>query len=267
LRGVAHESYWGGDLKAIESYSKSIEKDSMNYWAYANRSALYIKNDNKALAFDDCTRMIEINPTIKDGFKSRGILYMQDQQFIRAYWDFTKAIVNDTTDSDLFFNRGGAAFYANYYDEAIKDFNQVLRKKPKDGETYYMLSNIYLQKQDTLLSIAMLDSASRFKKYEEEYHKELYKRAKEQGLKESMERALDRLVLYYGYHDYNYLERGKYHYQEGNFEKALKDLKVYVKRKKDDGEGFYFLGQTQLAMGDLKAGNKSIDRARKLGFK
>jgi hypothetical protein len=39
-----------------------------------------------------------------------------------------------------------------------------------------------------------------------------------------------------------------------------------VKRKKDDGEGFYYLGKSQLALGDLKAGNKSIDRARKLGY-
>jgi tetratricopeptide (TPR) repeat protein len=267
LKAVLYESDWNGSENAITFYTRALEKDSMIYSAYVNRAQIFAKNQNYQEAIVDCNKMIKLKPERKDGYKMKSTILMTTGRYIKAYQELTKAIFRDSSDMDLFFDRGMAALTTKYFKESRKDFEHVIKNNPQDGEAYYFLSINSLNMGDTLLAIKELDSASKFSRYKVNYHKELLALAKSQNLIDHQEIAYNRLVRYRSYNiDYR-MNRAEFFYQQERYEEALKDFTFVVERRKKHRRATYYLGKTQIELGDIKSGEKLISKAKRLGFK
>lgn len=253
------------NAEAIKAYSKAIEFDSLHWAAYLYRANLYMGLSHFDSAYNDFERVIHLKPKRKEGYKNRGIIHFNNQYFNRAYKDFSIGLGIDPTDNDLYFNRALAAMNMGYYKEAEHDLYRIIKNKPQDGEAYYYLHTMRLNQHDTLGAIIYLDSASKNSKYKVDYHKELFELAYTKSQTETCISAYNRLVKY-SWNSRYLLKRGRYFIELGKYSEAIKDLNKYLKKKKDSGEAYYFLGQAQQKTNQEKAARKSFKKATRLGY-
>lgn len=267
FRAIIYQSVFGFNTKmAIEYYSNAIDKDTVNAVALKHRGKLYMSLDSLQQAYSDFNRLVELQPRDKMGYKLRGMVALQKRQFRESYKDFSMALGLDDNDSDLFFNRGMTSFYMGYFDVSIADFNQSVRLKPNDGEAYYYLYQNLMYKVDTLKAISFLDSASRYKRYDTNCHKELIALAEKFYLEKPCLAGYDRLVKYNYYNTSYRMDRGKKYLFYGYYDKAKTDFEKVLIRDKKSAEAHYQLGVALAALGESKVAQKEFDKAKKLGF-
>lgn len=265
--GAAKITMYGNADNYIYPFTKAIELDSSNWIAYSYRGDGYHSKKDVQSAFDDYSKVIEIRPKAKEGYKNRGIILLQHGYYQQAYKDFSKALAIDMTDYDLFFNRAVAAMNLNAISNAISDLTHILESKDGDGEAHYLMHSCYLLEGDSSNALVQLDSASKFSKYKRDYHLELIELATIQSRPDICLEAHNRLVKY-SYFDYKYrLQRAKFLYETGNYEQAIDDLKKYLSRSKDCSEGNYYLACAFEKSGDLKSSSKYFKKAERLGYK
>ncbi|GEM_PF-2731793 len=264
--GASHKSSYGRTEQSIKAFSKSIELDSTNWAAYSYRAELLLEKGDIQNAYVDFSRVIDIKPRLKEGYKNRGAILLQNGHFRNAYKDFSYGIAIDQTDFDLYFNRAVTCIHLKENDEAIKNLKHILQKKPHDGEAHYLLHQCLMKKGDTATATTHLDSASYYSKYNEDFHKQLLEMGKKLSRPDLCLAAHNRLVKYKSYDYNNLLNRGKYYYQTGEYQKAITDLEKYVKRMKNSGEGYYFLANSFLKEGNTRESEKLLKKAEKLGY-
>jgi tetratricopeptide (TPR) repeat protein len=141
-----------------------------------------------------------------------------------------------------------------------------LKLKKNDGDAYYMWFLNLLQKGDTLNAISILDSASKYQKYNKDYHLMLIGFSTKFNLKETCIAGHDRLVRYFSHTTQYRINRGIQFYEYGEIEQAKKDFEYVLERNKNSGEAFYYLGKILKEIGDEKGAEKASDKAKKLGY-
>ncbi|OWZ19476.1 Galactose oxidase [Phytophthora megakarya] len=77
---------------AISAYSRCLEMDPSNALCRSNRAAAYLKLKQFDLAAADCTKAIDVTPTIKS-FMRRATAYIALQQYRQAVADLIAALV------------------------------------------------------------------------------------------------------------------------------------------------------------------------------
>lgn len=263
--GSARKNMWLKTEEAINAYSKSIELDSMNWRAFSYRADCYLNMNENLKSFEDYSRVIDLRPKTKEGYKNRGNILAAHGQYQLAYKDFSMALAIDQSDYDVFFNRAVALINLGKYSHSMSDLNFILSHKPDDGEAYYLLKVCYQNQKDTLKSIQFLDSASLHEKYKIRYHEELLELATRYSREDLCIAAHDRLVKYNSYNYKHRLNRAKYLYNSGHYERAISDLEKYVKKNKESGEGYFYLASALQKLGHLKSSEKYFRKAEKLG--
>ena len=264
--GGAKKAMWRKTEEVVEAYTKSIELDSMNWRAFSYRAEGYVDLEEGQKAYEDYSRVIALRPKLKEGYKNRGNILLSHGRSRLAYKDFSVAMAIDDSDYDIFFNRALASINMEAYNESIADLRYILNHKPKDGEAYYLLKACYQYQGDTLQSIQYLDSASRYKKHKIAYHQELLDLSTRYSRHDLCMAAHDRLVKYNSYNYEHRLNRAKYLYRRGEYDKAISDLEKYVKKKKDSGEGYFYLAKALQKQGDSKSSEKYFRKAERLGY-
>lgn len=267
LKALSQEMRWNVDQHRILAlYDSAIIADSTNHIAYLNRGNLLLSKAQFQDALQDFNALVKLQRKSIIGYKNRGILFLRTGNYVHAYRDFSIALGLTQNDNDLFYNRGTAAFYVKKYENAITDFQQIIKKSPHDGEAYYMIAQCHLQLADTNQYISQLDSASKYRKYKSDYHKELLSIAKEHKLDETTQVALDRLVKSSFFNIKYRFDRAQLYFQRGKFKEAKSDFERIIRRDKKHAAAHYFLGKCLLQLGDEKQGQKELDKAKKLGY-
>lgn len=76
LKEQGNEAFQSNDLEtAINYYSQAIDIDPDNHVLYSNRSAAYLKNDNKSKALYDAEKCVSLNPTWSKGIYYDALMY------------------------------------------------------------------------------------------------------------------------------------------------------------------------------------------------
>ena len=145
-------------------------------------------------------------------------------------------------------------------------FDRVLQQKPRDYETYYLSSLCYLNKADSIKTLMLLDSASKYGKYQKYMHEEFLAAATMLDSTNHMIKAYSRLITYYSYDKKYRIERGKLYLSLGLHEEAVIDFKHYVKHNRKDGDAHYYYGQSLMKTGYEKEGRRHLEKAKKLFF-
>ena len=264
--GSAMKVMWGKEKEMVNAYAKAVELDSMNWRAYSYRAEGYMELKEHQKAYEDFSQVVVLQPKLKEGYKNRGTILLTYGNYQLAYKDFSVALAIDDSDYDVFFNRALASLNMGAYQQSISDLHYILSHKPKDGEAYYLLKVCSQYQGDTLQSLQYLDSASQYLKYKTGYHQELLELAMQYSKTELCLAAHNRLVKYNSYNYQHRLNRAKFLYETGEYAKAVADLEKYIKKKKDCGEGHFYLGSALQQQGDLKSSKKHFRKAEKLGY-
>lgn len=120
---------WPQDTKAIDYYSKAIEKNPKYTKAYLDRGDARFGIHDYAGAIEDYSKVIEIKPRFEDGLAlfSRGVAKEKLQDYKGAIDDYTNAIIVCKRIPAYFISRGDAKAEMNDYEEAIEDYTKAIK--------------------------------------------------------------------------------------------------------------------------------------------
>ncbi len=109
----------------IEYYTKAIELDPKDTYAYFYRGGAYNNLGEYQKAIADCTKIIELNPKDTHAYNNRGIAYNKLAEYQKAIDDYTKAIELDPKDAYVYYYRGGAYAHQGLPTVACSDYYQA----------------------------------------------------------------------------------------------------------------------------------------------
>ncbi len=181
---------------AIKAYTKAIELDPTDSFAYCDRGYAYDELGQSDKAIEDFSKAIELDPTDSAAYNNRGITYQNRGELVKAIYDYSEAIRFNPTDSAAYSNRGIVYRMRGQYERAIRDYDEAIRLDPKfiaaynnRGWAYYVLGRFERAIEDCSEAIR-LDP-----KYKDAYlsRAEAYRAIGETALAEADEEAASRL--------------------------------------------------------------------------
>jgi len=135
---------------AIEDYTKAIELDPKNPWAYSGRGFAYAYSNQLQEAINDYTKAIELRPppTLAAlNYCSRGDVYHDLGLNQNAKDDYTKAIELDPKHAYAYYGRGSVYVQLGQYHKAEDDFGKAIELNGLSGEniakTYFIRGALY----------------------------------------------------------------------------------------------------------------------------
>jgi tetratricopeptide (TPR) repeat protein len=143
----------GERLNAIKDFTRIIEIDSLNEYAYYCRAIAYNldlmeetidgRNNYKALA--DVTKSINLAPSEIDSYLLRGDIYKDLEKYSDALSNYDQAISLDKTYSISFFKRAMLYKMLDNGDDALRDFNIAIKYAPDDVNLYVNRAFLYIE--------------------------------------------------------------------------------------------------------------------------
>ena len=135
-------------IKAIDDFTKAIEKDPDNNMAYYYRglSNLYKMELEKAAI--DFSKVINNDSTYPDAYNNRGLAYTLMGNMDMAIQDLDKAIELDSNFAQAYVNRGTVYTNWNNSKEALNDFNRALELDQNNPMAFYQLGMVYYRMKD-----------------------------------------------------------------------------------------------------------------------
>jgi tetratricopeptide (TPR) repeat protein len=125
--------------EALDAYSRSIESDPANVYAYYYRSKVFDGIGDYKQALNGLNKAIEVDPKFQLAYTYRGNIYfIVFREHARALSDYAKALEMNQGDEDAYYGRG--LMYAtrmNKYKEAVADFTKVIEINPKNANAFY----------------------------------------------------------------------------------------------------------------------------------
>jgi tetratricopeptide (TPR) repeat protein len=116
---------------AVTDWSKVIELEPKNFWAWHARAFAYSNLHQSDKAIADFSKAIELNPKYPWAWYSRAMLYLDLHQSDKAIADFSKAIEQYPKHQDAWHNRGVAYYRLGQHDKAIADYSKAIELNPK----------------------------------------------------------------------------------------------------------------------------------------
>ncbi|HEY5122238.1 MAG TPA: tetratricopeptide repeat protein [Ignavibacteria bacterium] len=161
--------------KAIEYYTKAINKNKSFWQAYVNRGITYFDLKDYDNSLTDYNTVLKLKPDIKKEWKDVFWLYYEIGRTNYMKGDFQSAIINYTTSIEtakensiicyLYLFRGYCYQENRNYEKAIEDFSKAIEYNPnidnifqiyyKRGDCYYKYKNYQLALMDFSKSIEL----------------------------------------------------------------------------------------------------------------
>jgi tetratricopeptide (TPR) repeat protein len=105
--------------RAIADYTKAIEIEPKDTYAYRYRSEIYLERRDYDLAIADLGKLIELSPNDASPYMSRARAYKSKGDYDRAIAEYSKALEIDPSRGHIY--RGGVFNLTGDYDRAIAD--------------------------------------------------------------------------------------------------------------------------------------------------
>lgn len=118
--------------RAIELYSKIIEKDPGYFDAYLSTSICYAKKGEWENSVEFCKKALEVNPKSYEANNQMGLVYYCCDEVKKAV-DYYETALNLKPEGDykIYSNLGYAYEKIGQYDKAVKVFTQLVGKFPQ----------------------------------------------------------------------------------------------------------------------------------------
>ncbi len=130
-----------------------LQREAMTYlWQAETAFRPDIRDYDKAIA--DCSKAIELDPTLAEAYSYRGRAFNEKGDFGKGIADCSKAIELDPNDYDAYHNRGFSYYGKKDYDKAITDWSKVIELRPDFSIPYEYRGLAYNAKRDYDKAIA-----------------------------------------------------------------------------------------------------------------
>jgi superkiller protein 3 len=131
----------GAVEEAVVEYSKAIDLDPKNVWAWNGRAwaCNELHQYDKALA--DCNKAIELDPKNVRAWSNRGFAYLSLHEYAKALVDCSKAVELDPKSAPAHYNLGVVLREQRKLDEAVAECRKAIELDPKYAPAHNGLGN------------------------------------------------------------------------------------------------------------------------------
>jgi tetratricopeptide (TPR) repeat protein len=129
--------------RALPELDKVIANDASDAIAWANRGVTKAKLGDFAGAIADCTRAIELSPTVANRV-NRGNAYATLHRNDEALADFDIALQADPRNLPALLGRANADYSSKRLTVALDDYTRLIDADPHDAMAYFRRGNIHL---------------------------------------------------------------------------------------------------------------------------
>ena len=140
-RGFAFDKLCQSDLASMD-YTKSIEIDSTNAYAYYNRAISYDKKGEIEKTIEDFSKAIKLLPTKADFLLNRGYSYRKLKDYDLAIEDYTKVLKLEPKCFKALYNRGLCYEKQLDFVKAEKDLLECCKIEPSNINVFHHLAGI-----------------------------------------------------------------------------------------------------------------------------
>lgn len=128
---------------ALDYYTKWIEQNPKDSWAYDFRATVYHERGNLDKALEDHTKAIELSPDDAQYYNNRGLVLFEKDQPKAALTDYDQAIKLDPKCALAYCNRGALQIGSGDLNKALSDYQSAQEVDPECAEAYNGLAWIY----------------------------------------------------------------------------------------------------------------------------
>lgn len=224
--------------EALEKYSKAIELDPSNKYAFGNRGLAKRNLKKYKESIKDYDEALRIDPNFAWALASRADAKIQLKRYEDALVDLNQAIALDATDAYNFIVRGDVYTNQNKLQEAQKDYNQAVSLNPNYAWAYIARGDVRMRLRQYKNSLEDYDRAieldpklawAYFRKGTNEYFLENYAASKS-----NFEKAIELQSEDKFFHVWLYFSEMK----TGGKKVATDNLKSYWSKAKDEKKEF-----------------------------
>ncbi|KMQ50351.1 TPR Domain containing protein [Chitinispirillum alkaliphilum] len=137
-------TFLGDTDKAIDYYSKALEKSPVHQFARLNRADLYAKNGSEEKFLEEYERLRELYPKFIEPDYRTGIHFFNKNDLVKAEEYFNRALDIDPDHLSSLQYRGCIRQKLSKLPGAQKDFEHALKVAPKDHYSMNELANVIL---------------------------------------------------------------------------------------------------------------------------
>jgi tetratricopeptide (TPR) repeat protein len=215
--------------QAIAIYTKIIELDPENAFAYTKRGYSHYKLGEDQQAINDYNKTIELNPDYAETYALRGLAYAFLQQQEQAINDCRKALELNPDLAEAYLGLGRAYNFQEQYQQAIDNYNKAIELNPNEDRAYTWRGLVYNTLGDYQQALADYDRAI-----------ELNPTAS------------------------NYNNRAFIYDNLGHYDQAIVDFKQALERNPDFAIGYANLGLAYTNMWDFKTAKEYCQKSLEL---
>ena len=271
--------------------------------AYLAMGRVISEKGRQSDALQYFNRAIAIDPSFADAYGNRANVLVQLGQPDAAIADCNRALalgsILKLQLSRIYFNRGTAYALKNLPDSAIADLTQTIYFDPYHATAYFNRGIAYSRKGDVQNAIADYTRSLELKPGNVKVLNNRGAIFKDLGRLDQALKDCSAAIAVQPDFPTAYLNRGVILEMKGQLDLALEDLNTFVRLKRDSPDGYFYRGRvlarknengsaiadltraiginpsfgvayverarTSFALGDLKAAEKDLAEARKLG--
>jgi tetratricopeptide (TPR) repeat protein len=112
-------------------------------------------------AIDFYTRALERDPKYVPALQSRAAAHTQNGNLLNASRDYTDALALDPKDPTTWYNRAWVRDTLGFYEQALEDLNEALRLKPDFVSALVLRAYVYVEQRELDKALADLNDAMR----------------------------------------------------------------------------------------------------------
>ena len=258
---------------AIHSFERALVLDSSYADAYRGLARALESKGLFEAAERTYFKSIQLQPAYWKNYNSLGVFFYRQGRYRNAVSQFQKVIDLTPESSKGYYNLGGIYFFLGDWEEAEKIYQKSVEIDPTEvGHSNLGTLNFYLKnyKKSALMyekALAISDNdyqiwaglaeAYRWQKNQEEKFRQCYQKAISLS-KEQLKINPGNLEIMG--------DLAGYHASLGNVEQAQKLLQVLIRKKPDNVETYFRIGEVFEILGDRKEALKWIEKSLKEGF-
>jgi tetratricopeptide (TPR) repeat protein len=224
------------------------------YLVYNNRGTAYSRKGNHALAIQDFSEAIRLNPNYANLYHNRGVDYYAERDYDHAIQDYSDAIRLSPDYADAYYDRGnayggrGVAYdkkddYAHAildYNEAIRDYTEAIRLQPSYAFAYYGRGLTYDRRGIDH------DDKDDYDRAIQDYNEAILLRPNDAGA---------------------YRDRGFAYNHEGDYDQAIQDFNEEIRLNPKETIAYFGRGETYDLKGDYDRAIQEFDETLRLSPK
>jgi tetratricopeptide (TPR) repeat protein len=155
----AKDSWEESFLARVETYSKMIQENPSDKQGYLARGMVYFVLSEYEKAKEDLSKCIEIDSTEAAAYDWRGDCYYRQGNYEAAFVDYSKAIELDAMHASAYDGRGRCYYKQNDYVAAVADINKAIEIEPQEPIYYENRALVYSELKELEKAYADLKKA------------------------------------------------------------------------------------------------------------